>query len=89
MTNRYAITNSTASAELAADQGDCRDKKVLQALVTPHGRASRCCRSDNSSRRGAGHQADSADHDEPAGKRVIARRGLRPSHAIRSIASEM
>ena len=34
MTNRYAITNSTASAELAADQGDCRDKKVLQALVT-------------------------------------------------------
>ena len=33
MTNRYAIT-STASAELAADQGDCRDKKVLQALVT-------------------------------------------------------
>jgi hypothetical protein len=34
MTNRYAITNSTASAELAADQDDCRDKKVLQALVT-------------------------------------------------------
>jgi hypothetical protein len=34
MTNRYAITNCTASAELAADQGDCRDKKVLQALVT-------------------------------------------------------
>jgi tellurite resistance protein len=34
MTNRYAITNCTASAELAADQGSCRDKKVLQALVT-------------------------------------------------------
>ena len=34
MTNRYASTNSTASAELAADQGGCRDKKVLQALVT-------------------------------------------------------
>jgi tellurite resistance protein len=34
MTNRYASTNTTASAELAADEGDCRDKRVVQALVT-------------------------------------------------------
>ena len=34
MTNRYASTNSTASAELAADEADCRDKRVVQALVT-------------------------------------------------------
>jgi tellurite resistance protein len=34
MSNRYASTNSTASAELAADEGDCRDKRVVQALVT-------------------------------------------------------
>ena len=34
MTNRYASTNSTASAKLTPDQGDYRDKKVVQALVT-------------------------------------------------------
>ena len=135
MTNRYASTNSTASAELAADQGGCRDKKVLQALVTAgalvalaeghlenverdevvgfvhrqdfvptisysgiakafdnrvreleerpvpdhrgaaaasrpiidlgralHRGASRCCRSDNSSRRGASNQAGTLAH---------------------------
>ena len=30
MTNRYASTNNTASADLAADHVDYRDKKVLQ-----------------------------------------------------------
>jgi tellurite resistance protein len=33
MTNRYASAN-TATAELAADYDDCRDKEVMQALVT-------------------------------------------------------
>ena len=34
MTNGYATTNNTASAEFATDQGDCSDERVLQALVT-------------------------------------------------------
>jgi tellurite resistance protein len=34
VTNRYAGTNSTASTELSTEHGDCRDKKVVQALVT-------------------------------------------------------
>ena len=34
MTNRYASTNSTASAELAGEHVDYNDKKVVQALVT-------------------------------------------------------
>ena len=32
MTNRYASAK-TATAELAADYADCRDKEVMQALV--------------------------------------------------------
>ena len=32
MTNRYASAN-TATAELAADYADYRDKEVMQALV--------------------------------------------------------
>jgi tellurite resistance protein len=154
MTNGYASTNSTASAELAADQGDCGDKKVLQALVA--GALVALADLENVERDeliGFVHRQDFAptisrsgiakafdkrvrelleerydpnliiealrpladlsltsvvvrtaqrvaaadrtihpgeqqaiklirDHDEPAGKRVIMRRGLRPSHPV-------
>jgi hypothetical protein len=34
MTNRYAASANTATAELAADYADYRDKEVMQALVS-------------------------------------------------------